>query len=166
MSWGTHREGGNQGYPWMCLFLRCRSSWGLSRLPGARGQMDGWLTHVPASLGACFSLCAEHRGWARSLTQVGCPCSPPAGRRRAGYSAGAARVERKRMPHARGGGGSCHSNTCCHLQFTTSDPTGFQEEEEKEDPGNAYPSLKFPSREPCYLSKGLELLVPNSCYHP
>lgn len=63
----------------------------------------------------------------------------------------------------RGGGYSCHSNTCCHFQFKTSDPTGFQEEEEKEDPGNAYSSLKFLSREPCYLSKGLELLVPNSC---
>ena len=122
MSWGTHREGGNQGYPWMCLFLRCRSSWGLSRHPGARGQMDGWLTHVPASLGACFSLCAEHRGWARSLTQVGCPCSPPAGRWRAGYSAGAARVERQRTPHAGGRGGAVATATpaaTCSLKPVT-----------------------------------------------
>lgn len=110
MSWGTHREGGNQGYPWMCLFLRCWSSWGLSRHPGAQGQMDGWLTHVPASLGACFSLCAEHRGWARSLTQVGCPCSPPAGRWRAAYSTGAALVERK-TPHARGWGATVTTAT-------------------------------------------------------
>ena len=66
--------------------------------------MDGWLTRVPASLGACFSLCAGHRGWARSLTQWGAPAHRQLDDGGLVIVPGAAWVELKKAPHTRGVG--------------------------------------------------------------
>lgn len=53
-------------------------------------------------------------------------------------------------------------NACCHLQFKTSNLTGFQEK--KEEPGSVHSALKFLPFVPCYLLKVLKRLIANLCF--